>query len=73
MKRSKLIFAYADEINRIAEEHGEALMALYSDAFYEGMKTGRNNTLFFVGFGIVAASIGVYATWVTYLEHQKQT
>lgn len=74
MKRSKLISVYMDEINRIAEEHGEALMALYSDAFREGMKTGRRNTLLFVGLGIVAASIGSYITWFTYQEYkEKQT
>nr|DAG36293.1 MAG TPA: hypothetical protein [Caudoviricetes sp.] len=74
MKRSKLISVYMDEINHIAEEHGEALMALYSDAFREGMKTGRRNTLLFVGLGIVAASIGSCITWFTYQEHkEKQT
>ena len=49
-------------------------MALYSDAFREGMKTGRRNTLLFVGLGIVAASIGSCITWFTYQEHkEKQT
>lgn len=74
MKRSKLISVYMDEINHIAEEHGEALMALYSDAFREGMKTGRRNTLLFVGLGIVVASIGSCITWFTYQEYkEKQT
>lgn len=74
MKRSKLLSVYMDEINHIAEEHGEALMALYSDAFREGIQTGRRNTLLFVGFGIVAASIGSCIAWFTYLEHkEKQT
>lgn len=74
MKRNKLLSVYMDEINHIAEEHGEALIALYSDAFHEGIKIGRRNTLLFVGLGIVAASIGSCIAWFTYLEHkEKQT
>lgn len=72
MKRNKLISVYVDEINHIAEEHGEALMALYSDAFHEGMKTGRRNTLFFVGLGIVVTSIGSCIAWFTYLERREK-
>lgn len=74
MKRGKLLPKYTTEINELAEEHFEALLALYADAFHDGRKVGQRNTLLFMGIGIAAVSIWSCVAWLTYREYkEKQT
>lgn len=74
MKRDKVLPKYTTyELNELAKEHLGALLALYADAYHEGMKTGRRNALLFTGLGIVTATIWSCAAWFTYQKHKKQT
>lgn len=72
MKRGKLLPKYTTEINELAEEHFEALLALYADAFHDGRKVGQRNTLLFMGISIAAVSIWSCVAWFTYLEHKEK-
>lgn len=73
MIRNKALLKYTAEINGIAEEHLGALLALYADAFHEGMKAGRRNALLFTGLGIATATIWSCVAWLAYLDLDKQT
>lgn len=74
MKRGRLLPKYTTEINELAEEHFEALLALYADAFHDGRKVGQRNTLLFMGIGIAAVSIWSCIACFTYREYkEKQT
>lgn len=74
MKHNKVLSKHTTyELNKLAEEHLGALLALYADAYHEGMKTGRRNALLFTGLGIATATIWACVAWLTYLEHKKQT
>lgn len=73
MKRDKVLPKYTTyELNELTKEHLGALLALYADAYHEGVKTGRRNALLFTGLGIVTASVWSYVVWFTYLKRKKQ-
>lgn len=72
MKNSKWNPKYTDEINKMAEGHTEALLALYADAFNDGMRTGRRNALLSVFIVTAIGAIGLCAAGFTYLEKRKQ-
>ncbi len=63
---------YTAELNEIAEEHLEALLALHIDSFQNGMKVGQRNTLFFMSLGIVTGAVLLCLAGITYLERKKQ-
>lgn len=73
MKRGRLLPEYTTEINKLAEEHFGALLALYANAFHDGRKAGQRNTLLFMGVGIATISVWSCVAWFTYLENKKQT
>ena len=46
MKRDKVLPKYTTyELNELAKEHLGALLALYADAYHEGVKTGRRKRI----------------------------
>ncbi len=73
MKHTKMIPKYEAEINKLAEEHLEALLNLYATSFYEGVKVGQRNALFTMSIGLVAGIIGLTIAGVGYLEHKEQS
>jgi len=72
MKQGKWFPKYADEINKLAEEHLEALLALAVDAYDDGVKVGRRNALFGVAIGVGFVAISLSAAVITYLERKQK-
>lgn len=73
MKSSKWSPKYMEEINELAENHLEAILALCLDAYDDGMRTGRRNTLMGTSIGAVLGIICLCIAGVTYLEHKEQS
>lgn len=71
MKHIRWIPRYSTEINELGMECPEALLALYIDAYHDGMYTGRRNTL--LGISVVATFVvaGLCIARNTYLDHKK--
>jgi len=72
MKHSKMIPDYTSEINRLAMDHAEALCSLYLNAFHDGVRAGKRNTLFAVGIAATVGIIGLCIAGVNYLERKEQ-
>lgn len=72
MKHTKCLPKYTVEIIKQAENHNEALLALYVDAFNDGMKIGTCNALFGASLAIVVGAIGLCIAGITYLERKEQ-
>lgn len=64
---------YAAEINKLAVNHTDALLALYSNAFNDGMRIGKRNVLLGMSVGVVVGVIGLCVAGITYLEHKEQS
>lgn len=73
MKKKKMSPKYTEEINRLAEDHLEALLAYYLDAFHDGMVIGKSNALLMASIAAVLGGIGLCAAGIAYLEHKEQS
>lgn len=73
MKHSKWNHKYTAEINKLAENNAEALLALYIDAFNDGMRVGTRNALMGVSVAVVVGAIGLCVAGFTYLEKKEQS
>lgn len=69
--KSKKFYGYETEINKLAENHAEALLALYVEAFDDGMRVGQQNALLGVSVAVVAGGIGLCVAVRTYLDKKK--
>lgn len=72
MKNSKWIPKCADEINKLAEDHLEAILAIYSAAYDDGVQAGKCNALMGVSIGAIIGVIGLCIVGIKYLEHKEQ-
>lgn len=71
MKTNKF-YGYAPEINKLAENHTGAILALYVEAFNDGMRVGHRNALIVASVGVVAGAMGLYVAVITYLNHKEK-
>lgn len=69
--KSKEFYGYAKEINKLTKDHPGAMLALYVEAFNNGMRVGHRNALIGVSVGMVAGGIGLCAAVGTYLDKKK--
>ena len=67
--KSEKFFGYAPEINKLAEAHTGAILALYLEAFKNGMQVGYRNAL--IGASVVGF-MGAYIAITTYLEYKRK-
>lgn len=70
--KSEKFYGYAPEINKLAETHTGAMLALYVEAFNNGMRVGHRNALIGASVGAVAGTVGLCVAVITYLEHKEQ-
>lgn len=73
MKHKKWSTQYTAELNRLAEDHLEVLLALSLDSFNDGMKVGRHNALLGVSVGVVVGGIALCIAGFAYLKHKEQS
>lgn len=70
MKHSKWISKYAADINELAEEHLETLLAIYSDAYDNGLCSG---VCMGVSTSVIVGVIGLCIAGIAYLKHKEQS
>lgn len=70
--KTKKFYGYAPEINKLAKNHTGAILALYVEAFNDGMRVGHRNAL--IGASVVAAAgaFGLYVAVITYLNQKNK-
>lgn len=69
--KSPKFYGYESEINNLVTSHPEVILALYLEAFNDGMRVGQRNAIFKMSVGIVAGAIVLYTAISTYLDHKK--
>lgn len=73
MKHTKWVpqISYAEEVNKLAENHTEAILALYCNAFNDGMRVGKRNAFVGVLTGTVVGVISLCIIGGHYLERKE--
>lgn len=72
MRRVKLLPKYTEEINQLAKDHLEALLAFYLDAFNDG-KRYAVYAVAGTSIGIVVGGLCVCIGKIAYHKYKKQS
>lgn len=73
MNTSKKFFGYEAEINHLVGTHAGAILAVYVEAFNDGMRVGKRNALIGASVGAAAGIISLCIAGITYWEHKRNS